>query len=92
MQLKEIIAIEFIFEDCRSDGKPINFRYTGQPNYLKLYLDNGKEERIYIDRFSFKTWKKLEKYLLGYNSEILVMRGASTFKKYKKTGIDDDLK
>lgn len=50
MQLKEIIAIEFIFEDCRSDGKPINFRYTGQPNYLKLYLDNGKEERIYIYR------------------------------------------
>lgn len=50
VQLKEIIAIEFMFEDCRSDGKPINFRYFGQPDYLKLYLDNGKEERIYIYR------------------------------------------
>ena len=92
VQLKEIMAIEFMFEECRSDGKSINFRYTGQPNYLKLYLVNGKEERIYIDRFSFKTWKKLEKYLLDYNSKILVMRDASTFKKYKKTGIDEDLK
>lgn len=51
-----------------------------------------KKEYIYIDRFSSKTWKKLEKYLLDYNSKILVMRDASTFKKYKKTGIDEDLK
>ena len=92
VQLKEIIAIEFMFEECRSDGKPINLRNTGTPDYLKLYFDNGKEERIYIDRFSFKTWKKLEKYLLDYNSEILVMRDASTFKKYKKTGIDENLR
>ena len=81
-----------MFEECRSDGKLINLRNTGTPDYLKLYFDNGKEERIYIDRFSFKTWKKLEKYLLDYNSEILVMRDASTFKKYKKTGIDENLR
>lgn len=86
VRIEQIIAIEFLTEDCTSDGKKINFRYIGQPCYLKLYLNNGLEERIHLIKFSFKTWKKIEKYLLDNKNDILVIRDATSFKKYLKTG------
>lgn len=86
VRVEQIVAIEFLTEDCTSDGKKINFRYIGQPCYLKLYLNNGLEERIHLIKFSFKTWKKIEKYLLDNKNDILVIRDATSLKKYLKTG------
>lgn len=90
VQIKDIDMIEFVTEECDSNGNKINFRYTGQPRYLKLYLNDGSVRRIHLIKFSFRTWKKMEKSLLESNNKILMMRDTCSFKKYLKTGIYDE--
>ena len=56
------------------------------PPYLKLIMKNESIKRIYLWKYSYKTWIKLEKLIIN-NQDILVLKDAQSFIKYKKTGI-----
>lgn len=43
-------------------------------------------KRIYLDKYSRKTWIKIEK-LITNNRDILVLKDAKSFIKFKKTGL-----
>ncbi len=85
--IKDIVGIEFVEEDCKSNGKEIIGRHIGIPPYLKFYMADNSIKRILLYKFSRKTWIKIEKLIIEKNNDILVLTDARTFIKYLKTGI-----
>jgi len=85
INIDDIIAIEFLEEECSSNGGKISWRYTGMPSYLKLIMKDETIKRIYLGKYSYKTWIKLEK-LITNNQDIIVLKDAQSFIKWKKTG------
>ena len=63
IKIENIRAIEFVLEECNSEGDEIPFRYIGTPSYLKIFMNNGLEKRIHLIRYSFTMWKKIEKQI-----------------------------
>ena len=43
-------------------------------------------KRIYLGKYSYKTWIKIEKLIIN-NRDILVLKDANSFVKFKKTGV-----
>lgn len=85
INIDDIIAIEFLEEECSSNGGKISWRYTGMPSYLKLIMKDETIKRIYLGKYSYKTWIKLEK-LITNNQDIIVLKDAQSFIKWKNTG------
>ena len=79
----DIIAIEFLEEECTSNGSKIFWRYTGMPSYLKLIMKDESIKRICLGKYSHKTWIKIEKLSI-HNRDILVLKDAKSFVKLKK--------
>ncbi|MGN1278886.1 MAG: hypothetical protein ACI4UG_05405, partial [Candidatus Onthovivens sp.] len=86
INIDDIIAIEFLEEECTSNGSKISWRYTGIPPYLKLIMKDESIKRIYLGKYSYKTWIKIEKLIIN-NRDILVLKDANSFVKFKKTGV-----
>ena len=86
INIDDIIAIEFLEEECTSNGNKISWRYTGIPSYLKFIMNDESIKRIYLGKYSHKTWIKIEKFIIN-NRDILVLKDAKSFLKYKKTGV-----
>ena len=86
INIDDIIAIEFLEEECTSNGSKIFWRYTGMPSYLKLIMKDESIKRIYLGKYSHKTWIKIEKLIIN-NRDILVLKDAKSFVKLKKTGV-----
>lgn len=86
INIDDIIAIEFLEEECTSNGSKISWRYTGMPSYLKLIMKDESIKRIYLGKYSHKTWIKIEKLIIN-NRDILVLKDAKSFVKFKKTGV-----
>ena len=93
MQHKEIIniddigAIEFLEEECTSNGAKLTIRYTGMPPYLKLIMKDGTIKRIFLEKYSKKTFIKLEKLIINNHQDILILKDAQSFIKWRKTGV-----
>lgn len=83
--IKDIFAIEFVEEECNSIGATIPWRYTGIPEYLKIYMNDNSIKRIYISKYSFKIWKKLEMIIINNKSDVFVVRDAISFKNRGKS-------
>ncbi len=60
--------------------------YTGILSYLKLIMKDESIKRIYLGKYSHKTRIKIEKLIIN-NRDILVLKDANTFVKFKKTGV-----
>ena len=86
INIHDIIAIEFLEEDCTSNGSKISWRYTGTPPYLKLIMKDESIKRIYLGKYSHKTWIKIEELIIK-NRDILVLKDAKSFIKFRKTGL-----
>ena len=86
INIDDIIAIEFLEEECTSNGSKISWRYTGMPSYLKLIMKDESIKRIYLGKYSHKTWTKIEKLIIN-NRDIFVLKDAKSFVKFKKTGV-----
>ena len=86
INIDDIITIEFLEEECTSNGSKISWRYTGIPSYLKLIMKDESIKRIYLDKYSHKTWIKIEKLIIN-NRNIIVLKDANSFVKFKKTGV-----
>ncbi|MBQ8206902.1 MAG: hypothetical protein IJZ77_05505 [Bacilli bacterium] len=86
INIDDIIAIEFLEEECTSNGSKIPWRYTGMLSYLKLIMKDESIKRIYLGKYSHKTWIKIEKLIIN-NRDILVLKDANSFVKLKKTGV-----
>lgn len=86
INIDDIITIEFLEEECTSNGSKISWRYTGIPSYLKLIMKDESIKRIYLDKYSHKTWIKIEKLIIN-NRDIIVLKDANSFVKFKKTGV-----
>ena len=86
INIDDIIAIEFLEEECTSNGSKIPWRYTGMLSYLKLIMKDESIKRIYLGKYSHKTWIKIEKLIIN-NRDILVLKDANSFVKFKKTGV-----
>ena len=84
INIDDIIAIEFLEEECTSNGSKISWRYTGMPSYLKLIMKDESIKRIYLGKYSHKTWIKIEKLIIN-NRDILVLKDPKSFVKFKKT-------
>ena len=86
INLDDIKAIEFSEDECTSNGSKISWRYTGTPSYLKLIMKDASIKRIYLGKYSYKTWIKIEKLIIS-NRNIFVLKDAKSFIKFKKTGL-----
>lgn len=86
VKIDDITAIEFLEEDCTSIGSKIRWRYFGTPSFLKIYKKDNSIERIFLGKYSFNTWRKIEKLIIERNSGVIVLTDASAFKNYLKTG------
>lgn len=88
VKMDEIAAIEFLEEDCTSIGGEICWRYFGIPPFLKVYKKDNSVDRIFLGKYSYRTWKKIEKQITNFNTNVVVLTDASTFKYYLKTGMN----
>ena len=86
IDIDDILAIEFLEEECTSNGSKISWRYTGILSYLKLIMKDESIKRIYLGKYSHKTRIKIGKLIIN-NRDILVLKDANTFVKFKKTGV-----
>lgn len=86
INIDDIIAIEFLEEECTSNGNKISWRYAGIPSYLKLIMKDESIKRIYLGKYSHTTWIKIEKLIIN-NQNILVLKDTKSFVKFKKTGV-----
>lgn len=85
--IDDIIAIEFLEEECASDGGKILWRYTGTPPYLRFIMRDDSIKRIYLGKYSHKTWIKIERWIIKNNGDILILKDAKSFLIFLKTGI-----
>lgn len=81
---KDICAIEFKDRDGNSIGKPLWKAYS--VSYLEITTNDNCIHRIAIDKYSRKTWIKIEKLIIN-NRDILVLRDAKSFIKSIKIRI-----
>lgn len=57
------------------------------PPYLKLIMKDGTIKRIFLEKYSKKTWIKLEKLIINNHQDILILKDAQSFIKWRKTGV-----
>ena len=54
IDIDDILAIEFLEEECTSNGSKISWRYTGIPSYLKLIMKDESIKRIYLEKANYR--------------------------------------
>lgn len=88
INMKHIFAMEFIEENCTSNGSKISWRYNGIPPFIKFVMKDNSIKRVYLGKYSHKTWIRIEKLILTNNNDILLLKDARSFIKWRRTGLN----
>jgi hypothetical protein len=80
INIDDIIAIEFLEEECTSNGSKISWRYTGMPSYLKLIMKDESIKRIYL---GCKISDEDKKYIEEHSNGIDIVEMKASKKEFK---------